>query len=157
MYSNLLRDVSYWREERPNITLDMKDQWPCGLNSPGRGWTVSYWPAVIKWSEQPDPPPSISQLSGLHWLTDWLTDVLGSFCFQLFQVQLVSSVSSVMQFSGSSDHINHLSSNFTSPLLLIEQKYRHWSQFYFKKLVPAWHPTPCLLPATEKLPLLDFK
>ena len=76
------------------------------------------------------PPISFSDTP--HQCNAMLELKVLSFCFQLFQVQLV------MQFSGSSDHINHLSSNFNSPLLLIEHKYRHWSQFYFQKLVPAW-------------------
>ena len=150
MYSNLVRYVSNWRvclyavvaQHRTLIyegpmTLRFKFPRPrleCQLLACGY---------QVVWAD------GSTNLISLSW-TDWCTELSRSFCFQLFQVQLVSSV---MQFSGSSDHINHLSSNFNSPLLLIEQKYRHWSQFYFKKLVPAWHPTPCLLPAAEKLPL----
>ena len=70
---------------------------------------------------------SLIHQSPLSALSPPLTDVLGSAEAVEFLFSIVSSSVSqpVMQFSGSSDHINHLSSNFNSPLLLIEQKYRH--------------------------------
>ena len=132
MYYNLLRYVSCERVSLSLLELHRTEpnsgyEGPMTLRfkfpRPRLGWSVSYWPAVIKSSEQPGQSWSTNLISQLSQLSSGLTT---EFVFSIVSSSvLVSPVSSVMQFSGSSDHINHLSSNFNSPLLLIEQKYRH--------------------------------